>query len=83
MVTVRFFASIKEKVGLESIDIPVNGPASIRDILNRVADETSVDKAILMPGGFLYALNQQMESLDTPVNDGDEIAVLPPLSGGF
>ncbi len=83
MVTVRFFASIKEKVGLESIDIPINGPTSIRDVLNRVANETSVDKAFLMPGGFLYALNQRMESLDTPVNDGDEIAVLPPLSGGF
>lgn len=83
MVTVKFFASIKDKVGRESIDIPINAPSSIRNVLNRVAEKTSTDPALLMPGGFLYAVNQRMESLDTTVNDGDEIAVLPPLSGGF
>src|SRR5882757_11086382 len=34
------------------------------------------------PGGLLYAVNREYAGRDDPLHDGDEVAVIPPVSGG-
>ena len=35
-----------------------------------------------LPAGIRVAINQQVAGADTPLADGDELAFLPPISGG-
>ena len=72
-VTVRLFAGLRELAGrsrLELEDVP-----SVAAVWPRLGlgDE---------PGGLLYAVNREYVSTDRPLADGDEVALIPPVSGG-
>ena len=80
-VTVRFFARYAELTGCETAAVRVSGTvATVRDVLERVRE--TVPGARALPARPLAALNLRQVKLDARVNDGDEVALLPPLSGG-
>ena len=80
-VSVRFFARYAELAGCESADVLVSGNSpTVQDVLERVRE--TVPGARSLPARPLAALNQRQVKLDARVSDGDEIALLPPLSGG-
>jgi molybdopterin synthase catalytic subunit len=78
-VHVLLFASYAETLGVETTDVTLTAPATVR---------TVVEYLRLLPGGGrlpakpLCARNLAHAAPDEPVTDGDEIAVLPPLAGG-
>ncbi|MBI5815755.1 MAG: MoaD/ThiS family protein [Nitrospinae bacterium] len=82
MATVRFFASVRDRVKNESVEIPLAKPLPLRDVLAKTAAALKVDEVALINPSLLYAVNKNMEGLDFIVNNNDEVAVLPPLSGG-
>ena len=76
VVTVKFFASLKESLGksqetLESADIQ-----SVFDVWCQVSGETE------MPSNILAAVNASYAGFDDLVKDGDEVAFFPPVTGG-
>jgi molybdopterin converting factor small subunit len=79
-VTVRFFARYAELAGRESLALVVPVAATVGDVLARVRQEIP-DTAVL-PDRPLTALNLRQVKLDARVQDGDEVALLPPLAGG-
>lgn len=79
-VTVRFFARYAELMGRESTTIAVAAIATVSDVLDKVRE--TVPGARALPARPLAALNLRQVKLDARVNDGDEVALLPPLSGG-
>lgn len=80
-VTVRFFARYADLAGCESAAVLVSGnSATVRDVLERVRE--TVPGAQALPARPLTALNLRQVKLDARVRDGDEVALLPPLSGG-
>lgn len=79
-VTVRFFARYAELAGRESLALVVPVAATVGDVLARVRREIP-DTAVL-PDRPLTALNLRQVKLDARVQDGDEVALLPPLAGG-
>ena len=79
-VTVRFFARYAELAGCESTAVAVPRAATVNDVLARVRE--TLPGARALPPRPLAALNQRQVKLDALVNDGDEVALLPPLSGG-
>ena len=79
-VTVRFFARYAELTGCESAAVLVSGTATVGDVLARVRETVPGAKAL--PPRPLAALNLRQVKLDARVSDGDEVALLPPLSGG-
>jgi len=80
-VSVRFFARYAELAGCESAAVLVSGnPATVADVIARIREVFPGTQA--MPPRPLAGLNQRQVHLDAPVSDGDEVALLPPLSGG-
>jgi molybdopterin synthase sulfur carrier subunit len=80
MVHVRFLARYGELVGIEAVDLDVPLPATVADVVRRARAE--VPGAGRLPAQLLAAVNLRHVRLDAAVQDGDEVAFLPPLAGG-
>jgi molybdopterin converting factor small subunit len=79
-VAVRFFARYAELAGCDWSAVNVPTPATVGDVIARVREVFPGTQA--MPPRPLAALNRRQVKHDTVVNEGDEVALLPPLSGG-
>ena len=79
-VSVRFFARYAELAGCTWSAVNLETPATVADVIARVREVFPGTKAL--PPQPLAALNQRQARLDATVNEGDEVALLPPLAGG-
>ena len=79
-VSVRFFARYAELAGCSWSAVNVKTPATVADVIARVREVFPGTKDL--PPQPLAALNERQVKLDAQVRDGDEVALLPPLSGG-
>lgn len=75
MIQVKFFASLRETLGMESTSIEAKSGITIREIWDQA---TSHD----YPVNTLCAINMDYAKPDDVVNDGDEVAFFPPVTGG-
>lgn len=79
-VSVRFFARYAELAGCDLSAVHVSTPATVSDVIARIREVFPGTQAL--PPRPLAALNRRQVKLDAPVSEGDEVALLPPLSGG-
>jgi molybdopterin synthase sulfur carrier subunit len=79
-VRVRFFARYAELVGREEAAVLLSLPATVADVIRRVREE--LPGARQLPERPLAAVNLKHVKLDARVDDGDEVAFLPPVAGG-
>jgi sulfur-carrier protein len=75
-IKVRYFASLGERVGRSDSDLEFTQEMTVRDVWLLDTLETS------MPESMLAAVNMEYAELDSPVQDGDEVAFFPPVTGG-
>jgi MoaE-MoaD fusion protein len=71
-VTVRLFAGLRERAGWGKREVEAATVADVWPALD-LGDE---------PAGLLYAVNQEYAEGDRELAEGDEVAVIPPVSGG-
>ena len=71
-VSVRLFAGLRERAGWSRRDVEAATVADVWSTLG-LGDE---------PSGLLYAVNQRYAPPETVLAEGDEVAVIPPVSGG-
>jgi molybdopterin converting factor subunit 1 len=77
---VLFFGMLKELVGRSAEDIDLPAGADLGSVFERYAAlEPRLRK---MGPSIVAARNQEFADLSTPLQDGDEVAFLPPVSGG-
>ena len=82
MITVKFFASLKAIAEKEEEIIEVQSSISM-DQLSDIISKTSPKIAdIIRDNKIMISVNQEMADADTVIHDGDEVAFLPPFSGG-
>jgi len=74
-VRVRLFAALRERAGARSVDLDLPEGAVVGDVWSRLelGDE---------PSGLLYAVNRGYAERSAELAAGDEVAVIPPVSGG-
>jgi molybdopterin converting factor subunit 1 len=79
-VTVRVFARLRELAGRDRWECDVPAGASVGDVWRRVSDEHEG----LAPYGNVVscAVNTAFARKTATLKDGDEVAFLPPVSGG-
>ena len=84
MLKLVYFASLRERLGLESenIELPgtVDNVASLVAYL--VAERGEEWQKVLQGSQVLAAVNQEMCDFDQAVCSGDEVAFFPPVTGG-
>ena len=72
MVRVRLFAGLREQAGWSERELEAATVADVWPALDLGAE----------PDGLLYAVNREYAERDHELHDGDEVAVIPPVSGG-
>lgn len=84
-VRVRLFAGLREAMGWSETQVELS-PAPDSTVATRPTPAQLWRQLGLQPGdppaGVRVAINQQFASWDTPLSGGDELAFLPPISGG-
>ena len=73
-IQVKFFASLREKIGLS--ETKVEKASTARDVWNLATDNAK------HPDNILVAINLDYAKLDDASNDGDAVAFFPPVTGG-
>lgn len=81
-VKILYFASIKDKLGEESEDFEVEDGITLESLINQIKAKNNNIAKFLESRSFLFAVNQEIVDLDAILKPDDEIAILPPLSGG-
>ena len=81
VVVVRFFGHFKEVAGRQEVTLHVPDPSSLNHI-REILEETIPSMKAIQKQVVGVAVNQEMIQGDIVIHDGDEIAFLPPFSGG-
>jgi molybdopterin converting factor subunit 1 len=74
-VTVRLFAALRERAGSGERELELADGARVEDVWAKLGLGEE-------PGGLAYAVNREYVERDRVLADGDEVAVIPPVSGG-
>ena len=79
-VKVLFFASCREIVGEREVEVEVPEGATVADLAAGIGSEHP--RFLEMEGNLMISVNQDYAGRDTRLKDGDEVAFIPPVSGG-
>jgi MoaE-MoaD fusion protein len=72
-VSVRLFAGLRERAGSENVEVDLPDGASVADLLAEMG---------LRPGQCVVALNREYATAAETIGADDEVALIPPVSGG-
>ncbi len=78
LVRVRLFASLREKLGRAELPCEAPEGATVADVLERLRFEHPA----LAASVHSTAVNRQYAKAEQVLREGDEIALIPPVSGG-
>lgn len=79
-VTVKLFARLREIAGSDTLEREIETPATVADVWRSLAAEWPALAAF--DSTVSGAVNADYARMTRAVNDGDEVAFLPPVSGG-
>jgi len=75
-IRVRYFASLKDRVGRAEDEIEFDEIKTVADVWLAANNQQAI------PEHILAAVNMEYVTLEKAVNDGDEVAFFPPVTGG-
>lgn len=79
-IHVRLFAILKDRAGVGELDLSLEPGATIHDAQEKLLASHPDLGAMMSRAAF--ALNREYGPRTTPLKDGDELAIIPPVSGG-
>ena len=74
-VSIRLFAGLRERAGTGARTLELTDGATLGDVWPALGLGTE-------PSGLLYAVNKRYAETETALVEGDEVALIPPVSGG-
>lgn len=79
-VTFKFFASTREVIGQKELTVELDRGTTAEEAFNKIIEKypelTENEKQLMI------AVNKEIGDKKQRLNDGDEIAILPPVGGG-
>ena len=78
MISILFFAQLQESMGQAQMEVPLAGKtvAEVKAWLEK-------EYPLLSLGQVMTAVNEEFARDQTIVNEGDQVAFIPPISGGY
>jgi MoaE-MoaD fusion protein len=74
-IRVRLFAGLRERAGATEVELELPEGAVVGDALERMRALTEGVRVVM-------AVNHEYADLESPLHGGDEVALIPPVSGG-
>lgn len=81
-VKVLFFGRLADLVAESEISVAVNGQISAEDLYIRMADKNASLPSRDSDPSIKVAINQTLSDWKSVISEGDEVAFLPPVTGG-
>ena len=78
-VNVKFFALGRELVGNSNLKIELEEGNSVQSLVEQLKSKHPKLKELK---SFLVAVNMEYADMQQPLKEGDEVAIIPPVSGG-
>jgi len=75
-IVVKYFASLRERMGRAQDSVESSEVLTVADVWSRVSGGTE------LPANTLSAVNMEYVGVSHPVQEGDEVAFFPPVTGG-
>jgi len=79
-VTIRLFARLRDLAGAGELVRDVPEQATVQTVWNAL--KTEMPSLVAYEGTMSVAVNAEYSRMAAAVHDGDEVAFLPPVSGG-
>ena len=79
-IRVLFFGAARDVVDTNPLEISLDTPATVASAFRYLVDRFA--QLERFGRSLLFAVNQEYATQDTPLNENDELAVFPPVSGG-
>src|SRR5689334_5186827 len=80
-VRVRLFAILRERAGADWIELQLPAGADVSDALRALSAHERL-RGVLERLPVQLAVNREYAAPATPLREGDELALIPPVSGG-
>lgn len=81
-ITILFFASSRSLASLPSTLLSLPAPSSTASLLPVLLARFPRLRELVDAGGMVLSVDGEYATEDTPLRDGAEVAVIPPISGG-
>ncbi len=81
MITIKLFAVLKDRAGRDELQVAFKN-GTVGNLLMQASKDYPALSDLLSPAKLMVAVNQEFVKQDAPVRDGDEVALMPPFSGG-
>jgi molybdopterin synthase catalytic subunit len=81
LVRIRLFAQLRERAGADAIEAELVEGATVADALAALSQQPALAE-LLVRLPVRMAVNREVVADDAPLHAGDELALLPPVSGG-
>ncbi|MZG31267.1 MAG: molybdopterin converting factor subunit 1 [Nitrospinae bacterium] len=82
MIVIKYFASLKAIADKDEETVDIEKPITMDQLSDIISKSTPSMGEILREKKVMISVNQEMASAETIIRDGDEVAFLPPFSGG-
>ncbi len=80
LVRTLFFASYRDLADTDELEVELPATAAVSDLVEHL--RASGERWQRLPAAPVVAVNMDYASLSTPLHEGDEVAFIPPVSGG-
>ncbi len=78
-VRVLLFASLRERAGRSRFEVEVEADCRVEGLLRQLENDMPFLREV---GRFAVAVNEDYAGPERPLRENDEIALIPPVSGG-